>query len=151
MKLTNQQILALAEAIAQLDGQHLVQVIEGKAVTLFKSYRLAHAARWALARAQGVLQTAIADFNRAKDALIQHHTGGQSAITAASPKFSEFIEELEKLKRQAVELPLDQITLEHLKLEENEKAGNEFPIAVLNALSPLIAHVVPPSGGSGAA
>ena len=60
------------EAITHLDGQHLTQVIEGKAVAVFKSYRLAAAARWLLACAQGRLQAVIADFNRAKDALIKH-------------------------------------------------------------------------------
>jgi hypothetical protein len=138
MKLTNLQILSLAEAITHLDGQQLTQVIEGKAVALFKSYRLHHAARWLLACAQGKLQAVIADFNRAKDALIKHHTGGANAISPAHANFNQFVEDLEKLKQEAVELNLDQIALDQLKLEENEKAGNELPIAVLNALAPLI-------------
>jgi len=138
MKLTNTQILAMAEAITHLDGQHLTQVIEGKAVAIFKSYHLAHAARWLLARAQGRLQAAIADFNRAKDALINHHSGGAGGLSPANPNFRQFSEDFEKLKNQPVELDLEPITLDHLKLEENEKAGHEVPIAVLNALSPLI-------------
>ncbi|MDB6021788.1 MAG: hypothetical protein JWQ04_1645 [Pedosphaera sp.] len=138
MKLTNQQILTLAEAITHLDGQHLTQIVEGKAVAIFKSYHLAHAARWLLARAQGRLQTAIADFNCAKDALINHHSGGTGALAPKHANFAQFVADFEKLKQEAVELPLDQITLDHLKLEENEKAGHELPIAVLNALSPLI-------------
>jgi hypothetical protein len=138
MLLTNQQILALSEAILQLDGQHLTQVIEGKAVAVFKSYRLAHAARWLLARAQGKLHAAIADFHRAKDALINHHSGGAGGLSPASPNFKQFSEDFEKLKQQPVELELEPIHLEHLKLDENEKAGHEMPIAVLNALTPLI-------------
>ena len=109
MFLTNQQIFALAEAISFLDGQHITQIVEGKAVAIFRSFRLAHTARWALARAQGVLQTAIADFNRAKDALIKHHSDGESSITPASPKFDQFIEDLEKLRQIGIELDLDVI------------------------------------------
>ena len=138
MQLTNQQILALAEAITRLDGQNVSQLIEGKAVAVFKGYHLANAARFALARCQGVLQAAMADFHRAKDSLIRSHTGGQDSITPAHDKFKQFVADLEELKQKAVDLNLDQITLEQLKLEENEKAGNEFPIAVLNALGPLI-------------
>jgi hypothetical protein len=138
MLLTNQQILALSEAIMHLDGLHLTQIIEGKAVAFFRSYHLAHAARWLLARAQGRLQTAIADFNRAKDALINHHSGGAGSLSPANPNFKQFSDDLEKLKQQPVELDLETITLAHLKLPENEKAGSEIPIGVLNALAPLI-------------
>ena len=138
MKLTNQQILALADAITHLDGQHVTQVIEGKAVALFQSYRLAHAARWLLARAQGCLRTAIDDFNRAKDALIKHHSGGAATISPAHANFNPFVEDLSALHQQPVELSIEQITLDHLKLAENEAAGHELPIAVLHALTPLI-------------
>jgi len=143
MQLTNQQILALSEAIIHLDGQHLTQVIEGRAVAIFKSYRLAHAARWLLARAQGKLQAAIADFNRAKDALINHHSSGSGGLSPASPNFKQFSDDFEKLKQQPVELDLEPISLDHLKLDENENAGNEMPIAVLNALTPLIKQTNP--------
>ena len=139
MKLTNQQILNLADAITHLDGQHVMQVVEGKAVSIFRSYCVAHAARWALARAQGCLRMAIDDFNRAKDALINHHSGGTGALGPQHANFAQFVADFERLKQEAVELHLDQITLEHLKLAENEKAGHELPIAVLNALRPLIA------------
>ena len=138
MLLTNQQILQLSEAILHLDGQHLTQVFEGKAVAIFRSYKLAPAARWLLARAQGKLQAAIADFNRAKDALINHHSSGTGALSAVNPNFKQFSEDFERLKQQPVELDIDHITLDHLHLEANEKAGSEMPIAVLNALSPLI-------------
>ena len=138
MKLTNQQILALSEAITHLDGQHLIQVVEGKAVTIFNSYRLASAARWALARVQGCLRTAIDDFNRAKDALINHHSGGTGQLGPQHASFAQFVADFEKLKQEATELHLDTITLEQLKLHENEQAGHELPIAVLNALQPLI-------------
>lgn len=138
MKLTNQQILQLSEAITHLDGQHFTQVIEGKAVAIFRSYRLAHVARWALARAQGCLQAAIADFNRAQDALIMHHSDGTGALSVAHPAFKAFSEDLAKLKREAVELNVEPIAIEQLHLEANEKAGSELPIAVLNALQPLI-------------
>ena len=139
MKLTNQEILALSEAITHLDGQHLIQVVEGKAVTIFNSYRLAHAARWALARVQGVLKAAIADFNRAKDALINHHSGGTGALGPQHANFAQFVADFEKLKQEAADLHLETITLDQLKLEENELCGHELPIAVLNALRPLIA------------
>lgn len=138
MILTNQQILALAEAIAHLDGQHLTQVIEGKAVSVFRSYHLSHVARWALARAQGKLQAAVADFTRAKDALINHHSGGAGSLSPAGAGFKSFSDDFEKLKQQRVELDVEQITLADLRLEANEKAGAEMPIAVLNALGPLI-------------
>jgi hypothetical protein len=138
MLLTNQQIVTLSEAIVHLDGHHLTQIVEGKAAAIFKSYRLAHTARWLLARAQGALLAAIEDFNRAKDALINHHSGGAGGLNSTSPNFKQFSEDFEKLKQQTVELDLATIRLEHLKLEENEKVGNEMPIAVLHALAPLI-------------
>jgi hypothetical protein len=139
MKLTNQQIISLAEAITHLDGQHVMQVIEGRAVSVFKSYRLAHAARWLLARTQGCLNAAITDFNRAKDALINHYSGGTGQLAPHHADFSKFVADFEKLKQEMVELPLQQITLDQLHLQDNEKAGQEMPIAVLNALRPLIA------------
>ena len=142
MKLTNQQILALTDAIALLDGQHVTQVVEGKAVSVFRSYRLAHTARWQLARAQGRLQSALADFNRAKDALINHHSGGAGGLGPANPNFKQFSAEFEQLKRQPVELSIEPVALNDLKLEENERAGSELPIAILNALSPLIENPV---------
>lgn len=145
MKLTNQEILALSEAITHLDGQHIVQVIEGKAVTIFNSYRLASAARWALARVQGCLRTAIDDFNRAKDALINHHSNGTGQLGPQDTNFAQFVADFEKLKQEASELHLDTITLDQLKLQENEKAGHELPIAVLNALRPLIAPASEPA------
>jgi hypothetical protein len=138
MQLTNQEILLLSEAIAHLDGQHLTQVIEGKAVAIFKSYRLAHVARWALARCQGILRTAIEDFNRAKDALIAHHSDGTGVLNPQHDNFAQFVADLEKLKQEAIDLQLHPINLADLKLEENEKAGHELPIAVLSALQPLI-------------
>jgi hypothetical protein len=138
MLLTNNQILALSEAILQLDGQHLTQLIEGKAVAIFKSYRLAHAARWALARCQGCLRAAIEDFNRAKDALIAHHSNGTGVLSPQHASFAQFVADLEKLKQEALELHLGQINLADLKLDENERAGHELPIAVLSALQPLI-------------
>jgi hypothetical protein len=138
MKLTNQQILALSEAITHLDGQHLTQVIEGKAAAIFRSYHVDAGARWRLARAQGKLQAAIADFNRAKDALINHHSGGTGGLGPANPNFKQFGEDFDRLKRQPVELDLEGIALADLKLELNEKAGSELPISVLNALTPLI-------------
>jgi hypothetical protein len=136
MKLTNQQILALSEAITHLDGLHLTQLIEGKAVAIFRSYHVDAAARWLLARAQGKLQAAIADFNRAKDA--NHHSGGAGGLGPANPNFKQFSEDFDRLKQQPVELELEGIALADLRLQLNEKAGSELPIAVLNALTPLI-------------
>lgn len=138
LKLTNQQILSVAEGIAALDGAQQTQIVEGKAVQVFRGYRLAHGARWALARNAGRLQAAIADFNRAKSALIAQHTEGAGAISASHPRFNEFAGDFQALAQQAVELDLDRISLADLKLEENERLGNEFSIAVLNALQPLI-------------
>jgi hypothetical protein len=138
MLLTNQQILALSEAITHLDGQHLLQIVEGKAVAIFKSYHLAHTARWLLACTQGKLQTALADFNRAKDALINHHSGGTGGLGPTNPNFKQFSEDFDRLKQQPVELNLECVALADLRLELNEKAGSELPISVLHALAPLI-------------
>lgn len=138
MKLTNQQVLSLSEAITHLDGQHLLQVVENRAVNIFKSYRIDSKARWKLARCQGVLQFCIADFNRAKDALINQYSNGTGKLGPDNEQFHKFVGELENLKKEVVELSLPQIELEQLHLEENEKNGQEFPIAILNALQPLI-------------
>jgi hypothetical protein len=138
MKITNQQVLAISEAIQALDGGQVTRIVEGKAVGVFVSYRLGHAARWGLACAQGKLQAVIADFNRAKSALIKLHTDGTGSISPAHPRFNAFAEDFEQLTHQPVELELGAVALDDLKLEENEKAGSEIPIAVLNALSPLI-------------
>jgi hypothetical protein len=138
MKLTNQQILTLSPAIQSLDGRHETQIVEGKAIAVFKSVKLAHSARWALACNQGKLQNAIADYNRAQDFLIKQYAGGQDAISGAHPKFGEFADDRRALLSQETELDLDQIALADLKLEENENAGNPIPIALLTALEPLI-------------
>jgi hypothetical protein len=130
MQLTNQQILALAEAITHLDGQHLMQVVEGKAVQIFKSYRLAYAARWTLARIHGALRAVIEDFNRAKDALINQHSNGTGVLGPQHATFPQFVADLEKLKQEAIELKLDQISQSDL--------DPELPISVLAALMPLI-------------
>lgn len=143
MKLTNQQILSLSEAITQLDGQHVNQLVEGKLQGVFKSYSLASTARWTLARAQGMLHVAIADFNRAKDALINHHSGGTGQLNSQHANFNKFAQCFEGLKREEAELDLPQIALESLRLDENEKAGHELPIAVLTALQPLISGTQP--------
>lgn len=138
MQLTNQQILAVSDAIKHLDGQHVTQVVEGKAEKIFRGYRLAHAGRWLLAQAQGCLHRAIADYNRAKDALIMQHSDGTGSLSVQHPAFKAFSADLGALDKISVDLPLAPITLDHLKLEENEKAGNEVPISVLAGLSPLI-------------
>lgn len=138
MKLSNQQILVLTEAINSLDGQNVTQIVEGKAVTVARIPRLTHSGRWALARNAGRLQTAAADFNRAKSSLIKQHADGAGAISPQSPGFNAFAEDFERLNRQEVELDLEHITAADLRLEENETAGTGIPIAVLASLSPLI-------------
>jgi hypothetical protein len=138
MKLTNQQILSLADAINALDGQNITQIVDGKPVAVARIPRLTHSGRWALARNAGKLQAAAADFNRARSALIKQYSGGDGAISPANPGFNAFAGDFEKLNHQDVELDLDRIGLVDLRLEENENTGNSVPIAVLNALSPLI-------------
>jgi hypothetical protein len=138
LKLTNQQIIGLTEAIAALDGAQVTEILDQKPVTVFKGFRLAHAARWALARNAGRLQTAIGDFHRARSALIRQHAGGDGAISPAHPRFNEFAEELGQLAGQPVELELDTIRLADLRMAENEQTGSEYPIAVLNALQALV-------------
>jgi hypothetical protein len=138
MKLSNRQILGLAEAINALDGQNVTQVVDGKPVAVARIPRLTHSGRWALARNAGRLQIAVADFNRARSALIKQHAGGDGAISPAHPGFNAFAEDFEILNHQDVELELDKIGPADLRLEENENTGNAIPIAVLNALSPLI-------------
>ncbi len=139
MKLTNHQILSLADAINALDGQNVTQIVDGKAVAVARIPRLTHSGRWALARNAGKLQTAAADFNRARSTLVKQHSGGDGAISPAHPGFNAFAEDFERLNRQDVELELDKITLADLRLEENEAATVAIPIAVLKALSLLIA------------
>jgi hypothetical protein len=139
MKLTNKQILALSEAIGALDGRNSTQIVDGKVVVVQHVPRLAHAGRWALARNAGRLQVAADDFNRAKSALIKQHANGAGQLSPADPGFNAFAGDFEKLTLQDVDIDLDRIALADLRLEENENAGNGIPIAVLNALSPLIA------------
>jgi hypothetical protein len=139
MKLSNHQILVLSEAINALDGQNVTQVVDGKPVAIARIPRLTHSGRWSLARNAGKIQAAVADFNRARSALIKQHSGGDGAISPSHPGFNAFAEDFETLNHQDVELELDKIGLADLRLEENENTGNAVPIAVLNALSPLIA------------
>ena len=140
IKITNQQMLALSEAIAALDGRHETQIVEGKPVQVFRGYKLTHPGRWALARNAGRLQGHVADFNRARSALVTQHSDGAGAISPAHPRFNAFAGDFEQLTRQEVELDLDRLALADLRLEENENAGAGLPIAVLNALSPLISE-----------
>jgi hypothetical protein len=138
MKLSNKQIQSLAAAIDALDGQQITQLIDGKPVAVARIPRIAHGARWALARNAGKLQVAAADFNRARSALVKQHSGGDGAISPAHPGFNAFAEDFERLNHQDVELDLDKITLADLRLEENEAATAAIPISVLNVLSTLI-------------
>ena len=138
MRLTNRQILSLAEAINALDGQSVTQIVDGKPVAVARIPRLTHSGRWALARNAGKLQAAAADFNRARSTLVKQHSGGDGAISPAHPGFNAFAEDFERLNHQDVELDLDKITLADLRLEENEAATTAIPITVLNVLSPLI-------------
>ena len=81
---------------------------------------------------------ASAAFHRAKSALITQHTGGEGAISPANGNFNAFAKDYEQLAAEVVELDLHPIKLADLKLPENEAAGNEFPIGLLNALHQLI-------------
>jgi hypothetical protein len=138
IKLTNQQVLTLEQAIASLDGKTETQIMDGKPVQTVKVYRIACNARWALARNAGRLSEAAAAFHRVKSALITQHTGGEGAISPANGNFNAFARDYEQLAGEQVELDLHPIALADLKMEDNERAGNEFPIVVLNALQPLI-------------
>jgi hypothetical protein len=148
IKITNQQILSLNDAIAALDGRHETQIVDGKPVQVFRGCKLTHQGRWALARNLGRLQAALADFNRAKSALVTEHSNGMGAISPAHPGFNAFAGDFEQLMRQEAELDLDKLTPADLRLEENEGAGAGLPIAVLNALSPLLGEAAnAPCGG----
>jgi hypothetical protein len=138
IKLTNQQILTLEQAIAALDGKMETQIVDGKPVQTVRTYRVACGARWALARNAGKLTEASAAFHRVKPALITQHTGGEGAISPANSNFIAFAKDYEQLAAEVVELDLHPIALADLKMAENETAGNEFPIAVLNALQWLM-------------
>jgi hypothetical protein len=138
MKLTNKQILSLSEAIGALDGRNATHIVEGKVAVVAHIPKLTHAGRWALARNAGRLQCAADDFNRAKSALIKEHANGAGQLSPADPGFNAFAEDFEKLTLQDVDVDLNKIALADLRLEENETAGNAIPIAVLNALSPVI-------------
>ncbi len=139
MTRSTKQLVALSDAIGALDGRNTAQIVDGKVVVIAHVPRLAHAARWALARNAGRLDIALGDFNRAKSALIKQYANGAGQLSPADPGFNAFAEDFEKLTRQGVDLELVPIALADLRLEENETAGNSIPIAVLNALSPLIA------------
>jgi len=138
IKLTNQQIITLEQAINALDGKTEMQIVEGRPVTTVKPYKVAYSARWALARNAGRLAEAMGVFHRVKSALITQHTGGEGAISPANGNFNAFAKDYEQLAAEVVELDLHPIALADLKMEDNERAGNEYPIAVLNALQPLV-------------
>ena len=138
IKLTNQQIVTLEQAIAALDGKTETQIVDGKPVQTVRTYRVACAARWSLARNAGRLSEASAAFHRVKSALIMQHTGGEGAISPANGNFNAFAKDYEQLAAEMVELDLHPIALADLKMTDNETAGNEFPIAVLNALQWLM-------------
>ena len=133
LTLTNDQIQKLSQAITSLDGGHVVQIIDGRPVSVWRGYKLAHAARWSLALAQGTLQSAVAAFNRAHDSLLGTHSGGEGRLSPSDPRFPRFAEALNELRLQPVELDLPA-----LKLADLNPAENEFPIHVLTALQPLI-------------
>jgi hypothetical protein len=128
----------LEQAIAALDGKTETQIVEGKPVQTVKVYRIAYSARWSLARNASLLAMAVTAFHRVRSALITQHTGGEGAISPANGNFNAFAKDYEQLAAEVVELDLHPIALADLKMDENERAGNEFPIAVLNALQPLV-------------
>jgi len=138
IKLTNQQVLTLEQAITALDGKTETQIVDGKPVQTLKPYKVAYTARWAMARNTGRLAEASAAFHRVKSALITQHTGGEGAISPANGNFNAFAKDYEQLAAEVVEFDLHPIKLADLKLPENEAAGNEFPIGLLNALHQLI-------------
>jgi hypothetical protein len=138
MKITNQQILTLFEAIRALDGTQVLQVVDGKAVALFKGFKLANSTRWSLAQTQGKLAAALDDFNRAKSSLILAHTEGAAEISPGHPNFNHFADDLHALTQTAVDVDLKPIGVDALNFEANQVAGNEYPVAVLHALSPLL-------------
>ena len=138
IKITNQQIGVLAEAIAALDGRTENQLVDGKPVPIYRGYKLTAGGRWNLSRNLGRLQAVITDFDRAKSALVTQHSNGAGAISPRHPNFNAFAAEFQALHHQEVELDLDALAPADLRLEENENAGCGVPIAVLNALSPIL-------------
>jgi hypothetical protein len=138
IKLTNQQIITLEQAINALDGKQETTVVDGRPQTTTKPYKIAYNARWTLARNASQLSMAVTAFHRVKSALITQHTGGEGAISPANGNFNAFAGDYEQLAAEVVELDLHPIAIADLKMEDNERAGNEYPIAVLNALQPLI-------------
>lgn len=131
MQLTNTQIIQLSEAINALDGRHSVQVVDGKPVAVLTTYKLDVKTRWNLASNQGKLQSAIADFNRAKDALIKQHSGGNSEIKPTDEGWPKFRDDLATLNETTAEINL-------LTVDPAGFGESEVPIAVLTALAPLI-------------
>jgi len=126
LKLTNQQILTLEQAINSLDA---------------KPYKISALARLALARNAGTLAAASTAFNRAKSALVTQHGGEKGEIGPAHGNWTAFVKDYEELLHAAVEIDLHQIGLDELKTEANEAAGTDIPINVLTALFTLVKSV----------
>ena len=59
-------------------------------------------------------------------------------VSPANGNFNAFAKDYEQLAAEVVELDLHPIAIADLKMEDNERAGNEFPIAVLNVLQWLM-------------
>lgn len=126
MTLTNAQILSLSDAITLLDGQHRIEVIDGKPTQVFHGYKIPHKARWNLARDLGLLRVAINDFNRAKDSLLFSLSDGKGQLGPNDgEKFNLFVRDLESMKQEEVSINL--LTITEADLVENDIPSAFWP------------------------
>lgn len=133
MPLTMQQIVDLAAAIPAMDGwDKVVRDAAGREQVVRVPFVLGGAVRLTLARNMQALRPLIDAHSVARDGLIVELSGGKPAITDAATA-AEFGRQMQTMAATVHDVDLHTVTEAGLQLDKNE-----FPIAALAALEPII-------------
>lgn len=134
-KLTNLQIVKLANALNSLDGIRLSQI-------QFEPFQFNPETSWRIANNIAVVGPHIETFNRAKKQLgAQYQLAEGMPITAENAqKVSDFMAALDGLEQKTVDVPgLEMISKDKLNVGgDAKKVQNRIPPTVLAALVPIL-------------
>lgn len=134
LKLTNLQLVKLANALASLDGIRL-------GPQQFEPFNFNPETTWKVANNIAVLADPVAVFERAKKMLmVQNQMADQIQVTAENAKkVADFIVMIEGLEAKEVEVALEPLSREKLNVGgDSRKSQNRIPPSVLAALVPIL-------------
>ena len=134
-KLTNLQIVRLANALNSLDGIRL-------SPTQFEPFQFSPDTSWKIANDIAVIATHAESYNRAKKQLAtQYQVAEGMAITTENAKsVSDFMGALDGLEQKLVEISgLEPLSRDKLNVGHDPKKNqNRIPATVLAALAPIL-------------